>query len=242
MSRIYTSELHSKIVSITGEYGYITVDEIEMITKSKRKAYNVMQYLTSRGLVRTFKTMLYPTKAYYLPEHIRKQVESAGEGQYVCRFYPSTYKTTSFYHDTTLIKIQLATENFFNERLLEFTPEKRLKVENDKRLKFCDAEFTILSRNGPEKKFCIELELSLKNKETREKTIERLFEYSKDNFNAILYFYNRKIIKNKMIETIKELKKQKPHAFFINIDTYINNTELSKMEMINNKTFQIGDL
>lgn len=206
-TRIQTSVLHDKIIKMIGLYGYITIDEVALITGDRKKAYGVLQYLTTKGTLGTFSTRVRPTKAYYLPENMRRILEASGQVEYVEEFYPYSYRPSMFYHHVSLIKIHLILQKKLTS-MMEFVPETQLKKTSLKKQKVCDGQFKYIDKDGQIKRVGIELELHLKNLETRKKSLRNLLEYLQENLDFVIIFYNNNIIKQRITETIKYLQNQ----------------------------------
>jgi len=227
MGEIMTSNLHEEIVKLTAEYGYITVDEVSMITGNVRHAYSVLQYLSAKGTLGTFSTHLRPSRAYYLPDDMKKILDSSGKVGHVENFYPYSYRPTGFYHHTSLIKTQLAIEKIFGDRLVEYFTELRLKRDYGKQ-KICDGEFLFLNKNNEKRKIGVEVELTLKSADVRHIKMENLFSYAKDNLSIIFMFFNKAIVRDRTKETICKCTSKETPVFFFDLDDFLSNLQDTK--------------
>lgn len=224
MGELLTSKLHEEIVTLAAEYGYLSVDEVSLITENPRHAYNVLQYLTAKRTLGTFSTHLRPSKAYYLPDDMKKIVEASGHARHVERFYPYSYRPTGFHHHASLIKVHLTIRKIFADRLIDYIPETRLKRDLGKQ-KVCDGEFVFINNKGERKKAGVEVELSLKNAEARRIRIKHLTEYARTNLHAVLIFYNQEIIKQRTIETLEKYGTRETPVFFFDLAEFLKNRE-----------------
>jgi ribosomal protein S8 len=232
MGEIFTSELHDKIVKIVAQYGYITVNEAAMITGDMKHAYNVLKYLYSKGTLRTFPTHLMPTKGYYLPDDMKKVIETKGAVSHVENFYPYSFRQSGLYHHTSLIQTHLMIDKVFGEKLLEYIPEPCLKRDSGKK-KVCDGEFHYLTNNNERKRAGIEVELTLKNAESRRIQAKSLSDYANDNLNFILVFYNQSIVKQRTAEALKQCGKLIIPVFFLNLPDFLKNGDATEGETLN---------
>ena len=240
MSALFTSGLHDEIVKLTAVYGYITAEEVCYLAGDMRKAWNVLEYLRSKGIMGTFSTMVRPTRAYYLPIQTKRIVESSGEVAYVSKFEPSKYNPSTFFHHTKMMKVHLALKNLLKERLKEFLSEPYLKyVKATDKQKICDGEFIFTNKKGEDRKAGIEIELTLKNREARVKRIRALYRYAEKNLNVIFLFYNLPIIKERFIEAVKELKLEKPPIFSMKLAEFLNSPDTVEAEDLENRKVAI---
>ena len=221
MTKIFTSDLHDKIIKLTAQYGYITIDEVSLLIGDRRKAFNVMAYLYQKGVIRTIPTMLRPSKAYYLPENWRKTIESSGEVQYIKTFQPYTYRPTNFYHHTNLIKVHIIIQQVFTNRLKEFITEAQLRQEKTKGEKVCDGEFIFTNTRGETKKIGIEVQLTLPSYEVRRERLKALVDYANKNLNGVIILYNIQTIKDRMKETLMKYTNPTGHIFFAGLDDFL---------------------
>ena len=231
MSEIVTSGLHEKILKMTAEYGYITVDEVSMITGNVRHAYSVLQYLSAKGTLGTFSTHLRPSRAYYLPDDMKKILDSSGKVGHVENFYPYSYRPTGFYHHTSLIKTQLAIEKIFGDRLVEYFTELRLKRDYGKQ-KICDGEFLFLNKNNEKRKIGVEIELTLKSADVRRIKMDNLFSYGKDNLNIIFMFFNKPVVLDRTKETISKCTSKETPVFFFDMDEFLLKLQDTKAKTV----------
>jgi len=230
--RIKTSWLHDKIIRMTGMYGYITVEEVAIITDNNRKAYNVLQYLSTKGTLGTFSTHLNPSKAYYLPEDIRTVLESTGH--FVVKFYPYMFRGTTFYHHITTMKLHLIIEKIFKDRLLEYYPEKVLKMQ-DNPTKVFDGIMKIINTKGNTRTIAIEVELTLKNAEKRRAMARRLKEFiSSNEIDGVIIFYNNILIKERLNEAFNT--EGLTGILYTNLQSFINDPWNTKLEIWNKET------
>jgi hypothetical protein len=224
MRELLTSKLHEEIVMLTAEYGYLSVEEVSMITGNLRHAYNVLQYLFTKRTLGTFSTHLRPSKAYYLPDDMKKIVEASGQAQHVERFYPYSYRPTGFHHHTSLIKVHLTIKKIFADKLIDYIPEPRLKRDLGKQ-KVCDGEFIFLNNKGEQKKVGIEAELTLKSAEARTIWVKNLLGYAENRLDVVLIFYNHDIIKCRIAETVKKFGRLSFPIYFISLEEFLNKRE-----------------
>jgi len=238
MSELLRSSLHEQIVKLAAEYGYLTVDEVSMITGNSRHAYSVLQYLYSKGTLGTFSTYLKPSKAYYLPDDMKKIIETSGKALHVENFYPYSYRPTGFYHHSSLIRIHLAIKKIFAEKLIDYIPETRLKRDLGKQ-KVCDGEFIYLNKKGEQKKVGVEIELTLKNAEKRRESVLNLAEYADKNLNVVIMFYNLDIVMKRTAETIIKYGTMLTPVFFINLADFLKNDGAVNAETIHGEKVDI---
>ncbi len=238
MSELLTSRLHEEIVTLAAEYGYLSVDEVSMITENPRHAYSVLQYLFTKGTLGTFSTHLRPSRAYYLPDDMKKIVEASGGARHVERFFPCAYRPTGFHHHTSLIKVHLTIKKILGDKLIDYIPEPRLKRDLG-RQKVCDGEFVFLNNKGEEKKAGVEVELTLKNAEARRIVARNLTGYAASNLNAILIFYNQQIIKERTLETLEKYGTKQTPVFFLDLAEFLKKRENVLAEGLNGEKVNI---
>lgn len=219
--KIFTSDLHTKVIKLIAQYGYITVEEAVIITNDKSKAYQVLKYLHRKGNLHTLSTHLHPTQAYYLPENMRRIIESSGQVNHVEEFFPSSYRPTNFYHHMSLIKVHLTFEKVLGDRLIEYLPETQLKRDSGRQNKICDGEFIFKNNKGERKRAGVEIELTLKNTEARHKSIKNLFAHALINLDVIIIFYNHEVIRQLITKTIKERNESGVPVYFIGLNDFL---------------------
>lgn len=226
--------LKFEILVLIAEYGYITVAEATILADGdERKARNHLGILLSQGKVKSFNTDLKPQKAYYLSNIGRKELESDGKANFIISFLPSKFSMITFYHRRQTIAVHLLLRKVLCDRFVKFIPDTILRKQSGEREKVCDGELIATSRKGEKIKIGVEVELSLKSPDKRKSAIEKLAERQKvidpetgleisiNGLDRFFFFYNRPIVMQKMIETIKKNPLKKP-TYFLNINEFFS--------------------
>lgn len=162
---VFRSAITERIVKLVAEYGYITSAEVALFTKNPQTAMSILYQLRQKGLLTAFPTHLRPPFAYTLTTKTKQIIMSSGLVDFIGPFRPHKYKETQFFHDTTLVKLQIIFEQILDSRLKQYMSTKRLVRDQKANKKICDAEMTVAGKTGNEKHFAVELELSSKSKQ-----------------------------------------------------------------------------